>query len=476
MPLRLIKENLLKLKRAGKLDRVRLLLLTNCTFDGVVYNPLRIMREVLAIKPDMIFVWDEAWFAFARFAPTYRRRTGMWAAGRLRRMLKSPEYRNEYDAWKKKFSEHDLDDDATWLDNELLPDPRHARVRVYATQSTHKTLTSFRQGSAIHVYDQDFASKSEGAFEEAYMTHTSTSPNYQILASLDIGRRQVELEGYEFVKKAVELSMSLRERIEENPEINRWFRLLRVRDIIPSDYRPSGLDRFYSPETGFMQMDEAWREDEFALDPQRVTVEVGGAGIEGDAFRKLLMDRFDIQINKTSRNTVLFMLNIGTTRGAIAYLLEVLLKLATELDEEAEERSPMEQRLFDQSIDKLTKQLPPLPLFSRFHDAFRPDPTGDTPEGDLRAAFFEAYDEDKCEYLKMDGTIARAMGEGRQIVSASFVTPYPPGFPILVPGQVISEGILSYLKALDVKEIHGYNPLFGLRAFTQTALDALAQS
>ena len=54
------------LKRAGKLDRVRMLLLTNCTFDGIVYDPERVMREVLAIKPDMIFLWDEAWFAFAR--------------------------------------------------------------------------------------------------------------------------------------------------------------------------------------------------------------------------------------------------------------------------------------------------------------------------------------------------------------------------------------------------------------------------
>lgn len=55
-----IKRQLFRLKAAGKLHRVRMLLLTNCTFDGVVYEPERIMREVLAIKPDMIFLWDEA--------------------------------------------------------------------------------------------------------------------------------------------------------------------------------------------------------------------------------------------------------------------------------------------------------------------------------------------------------------------------------------------------------------------------------
>ena len=64
-------------KGAGKLDRVRMLLLTNCTFDGLVYNVERVMEECLAIKPDLIFLWDEAWFAFARFSPTYRQRTAM---------------------------------------------------------------------------------------------------------------------------------------------------------------------------------------------------------------------------------------------------------------------------------------------------------------------------------------------------------------------------------------------------------------
>ena len=68
-----------------------------------------------------------------------------------------------------------------------VPDPDKVRVRVYATQSTHKTLTALRQGSMIHVYDQDFESLNEDAFHEAYMTHTSTSPNYQIVASLDVG-------------------------------------------------------------------------------------------------------------------------------------------------------------------------------------------------------------------------------------------------------------------------------------------------
>ena len=97
VPLREIKHRLLELKDAGKLDRVRMLLLTNCTFDGVVYNVERVMEECLAIKPDLVFLWDEAWFGFARFGPTYRQRTAMNNARALARALQEPGYR---EAWK----------------------------------------------------------------------------------------------------------------------------------------------------------------------------------------------------------------------------------------------------------------------------------------------------------------------------------------------------------------------------------------
>ncbi len=156
VPLVEIKTRLLELKHAGKLDQVRMLLLTNITFDGVVYDPARIMEEVLAIKPDMIFLWDEAWCAYARFSPILRRRTAMWSAAHLREKFASTEYRRDYEKWQAEFDAADPSDDATWLNQRLMPDPDLARVRVYATHSTHKTLTAFRQGSMIHVHDQDF--------------------------------------------------------------------------------------------------------------------------------------------------------------------------------------------------------------------------------------------------------------------------------------------------------------------------------
>ena len=65
-------------------------MLTNCTFDGVVYDVQRVMEECLAIKPDLVFLWDEAWFAFARFHPVYRPRTGMQSASTLLETLRNP--------------------------------------------------------------------------------------------------------------------------------------------------------------------------------------------------------------------------------------------------------------------------------------------------------------------------------------------------------------------------------------------------
>jgi arginine decarboxylase len=467
VPLHEIKKQLLQLKAAGKLDQVRMLLLTNCTFDGLVYNVERVMEECLAIKPDLIFLWDEAWFAFARFSPTYRQRTAMNAANVLRERLKSEQHIKRYEEQQAALEGAD---EETLLNTRLIPPPT-ARVRTYATQSTHKTLTSLRQGSMIHVNDQDFKGEVEQSFHEAYMTHTSTSPNYQIIASLDVGRRQVELEGFEFVQRQVEAAMSIRRAITDHPLLSKYFKVLTAGDMIPEEHRESGVTSYYDTEQGWTDMWDCWEKDEFSLDPTRVTLAVGGTGWDGDTFKTdILMDKYGIQINKTSRNTVLFMTNIGTTRSSVAYLIEVLVEIAKSLDEKLDDASRMERMSFDRRVANLMEHYPPLPDFSRFHDAFKADTT---PDGDIRTAYYLSYDDNNCDYLEIDGSLKDAVEAGETVVSASFIIPYPPGFPILVPGQVISGEILQFMRALDVSEIHGYRPDLGMRVFTQDALDGV---
>jgi len=457
VPLEEIKKKLLALKKAGRLDRVKMLLLTNCTFDGIVYNVKKVMEEVLAIKPDMIFLWDEAWFAFAGFTPVYKQRTGMFVARQLANKYKSDSYRKKFEENKK-------------LDKpEIMVDPDKVKIRVYATQSTHKTLSSLRQGSMIHIYDELFRSRVEDPFLEAYKTHTSTSPNYQILASLDAGRRQVQFEGYEMVEKSIEMAMVLRSKIRTHPRLKKYFDILTVKNNIPKEYRKSGITEYFNPDTGWYRMEEAWSEDEFVLDPTKINLYIGKTGVDGDTFKnQYLMDKFGIQINKTSRNTVLFMTNIGTTRSSVAYLISVLLKIADQLDEEREAMSAAQMKILDKNIQSLTKEPPPLPDFSRFHPSFQAVPG--VPGGNIREAYFLAYDEGKCEYIRRT-ECKEAMENGREIVSASFVIPYPPGFPILVPGQVLSEEILEFFIKLDVKEIHGYRDELGIRVFTDAALN-----
>ena len=456
IPLKLIKEKLNEFKRAGRLHEVKMLLLTNCTFDGIVYNVEQFMEEVLAIKPDMIFLWDEAWFGYARFSALFRKRTAMASAEKLLEKYRSEEYREQYHALK-----------SAGKSLNGLPDPDMVKVRVYATQSTHKTLTSLRQGSMIHIYDEQFAQKVEDSFIEAYMTHTSTSPSYQILASLDMGRRQAELEGNELVERSVERAMMLRMKIANTPLLRKYFDILTVTNLIPLEHRKSGFERYYSKDKGWGNISQEWRKDEFVLDPTKINLYIGRTGIDGDTFKKkYLMDQFGIQVNKTSRNTVLFMTNIGTTRSSVAKLIGVLIKIAQQLDERVASFSKQEAALHDDHVINLTERLPALPNFSFFHSRFK---SARTDEGNIRDAFFLAYNEAKCENLPIE-KCAILMKKGREIVSASFVIPYPPGFPILVPGQVMTKGILEFMQALDVTEIHSYNADLGLRVFTEEAL------
>ncbi len=463
VPLASIKERLLVLKKAGRLDRVKMLLLTNCTFDGLVYNVELVMEEVLAIKPDMIFLWDEAWFAFAAFAPTYRKRTAMHVANKLFKKYKTEEYKEEYKRHLAVIKKKDTESLPS------MPDPDLVKIRVYATQSTHKTLSSLRQGSMIHIYDEEFERKAETSFHEAYMTHTSTSANYQILASLDIGRRQVSFEGYELVEKSVEMAMILRAKINDHPKLKKYFKVLTIADLIPDRHRQSGLSEYYRPGFGWQRLEEAWDKDEFVLDPTKINLHIGRTGMDGDTFKnEYLMDQFNIQVNKTSRNSVLFMTNIGTTRSSVTYLISTLLKISEQIDARFDALNNEEHRIMQNKIYSLTEEAPSLPDFSYFHDSFRA--VAGIPGGRMREAYFLAYKETKCEYVKLS-ECNKIMLEGRMLVSAAFVIPYPPGFPVLVPGQVMTKEILDFLQALDVKEIHGYRPDLGLRIFTDAALN-----
>lgn len=473
VPLRTIKKALLDLKAEGKLDRARMLVLTNCTFDGHIYNVEKVMEECLAIKPDLIFLWDEAWFGFARWTPFYRRRTAMGAAAALEKRFQHPAYRAAYQEQAKKLGDDLNPSDKTLLDTRLLANPDKVHLRVYQTNSTHKSMSCLRQGSMVLVKDQDYHTVEE-QFHEAIFTHASTSPNLQIIASIDVARRQMELEGYELVNRAIQLALDLRREVNTHPLVSKYFRILGADELIPTEFRNSGFADYLTPGANWATAIRAFKEDEFALDVTRLTLVCGTAGFDGTQFKNLLAADYDIQLNKTSRNSVLLQTNINNTRSDIAQLMKVLVEISQKIEKKLAQGGVREEESFAARVKSLTHDVPELPNFSCFNSNFREDTTSGTSEGDMRAAFFGAYREDQCEHLKLSSPeIDNRLKNGPELVSANFVIPYPPGFPIMVPGQVITKETIDFMRKLDVKEIHGFNASLGLKLLKPSFLDSI---
>jgi arginine decarboxylase len=458
----------LNLKADGRLDRAKMIDLTNCTFDGHIYNTRRVMEECLAIKPDLIFLWDEAWFAFARFSPFLRPRTAMGAANDIEAWLQDPKSVAEYEKQQKELGANPSD--ALLLKTRLIPDPRKVKLRVYQTNSTHKSMSAIRQGSMLLVKDVDFHTV-EAQFREAVFTHASTSPNQQLIASLDVARRQMELEGYGLVHNAIEVALAIRQAVAEHPLISKYFHILGADKMVPAEYRQSGFTDFLDPKTNWAVARRSLQEDEFCLDPTRMTLVCGTAGYDGTQFKGILANRYNIQINKTSRNSVLLQSNINNTRSDIAHLIRVLMEISTEIDQELAQGGPNVRKTFEARVKSLMTDVPDLPNFSHFHTAYRQDAGKRTNEGDIRSGFYSAYNAAGCEYIRLNDTeIDRRLKDGPDLVSATFVIPYPPGFPIMVPGQVITKETIDFMRKLDVKEIHGYNAAQGLKLVRADAL------
>jgi arginine decarboxylase len=313
------------------------------------------------------------------------------------------------------------------------------------------------------VKDVDFG-EVEAQFHEAVFTHASTSPNQQLIASLDVARRQMELEGYGLVANAIEIALDIRKEVNAHPVISKYFKVLSADAMVPAEYRTSGFTDFLTPGTTWADQIRSMHDDEFCLDPTRMTVVCGTAGFDGTQFKKLMADEYDIQFNKTSRNSVLLQSNINNTRSDVAQLIRVLLEICKKIESDLDRTGENGRKGFAARVKSLMEDVPDLPNFSHFNEAYRWDAGKDTPEGDMRSAFFSAYYAEGCEYLPLDSPdVEQRLKKGPEMISANFVIPYPPGFPIMVPGQVITKETIDFMRKLDVKEIHGFERARGLK-------------
>jgi len=320
------------------------LVLTSCTYDGLRYDlaPIIDAAHAKGIK----VVVDEAWYGFARFHPAFR---------------------------------------PTALESGA----------DYATQSTHKVLSAFSQASMIHVNDPGF---NEHIFRENFNMHTSTSPQYSMIASLDVARKQAVMEGYKLLARTLSLSTELRHQIDSTGV----FRALELEDLLPDEVR----------------------NDNIQLDPTKVTVDISECGYTVDELQNELFERYNIQVEKSTFNTLSLLLTIGTTRSKVSRLYDALMRIARE------RRSA--RRLY---------RTPDIPGFTQLkylpRDAFYCG-------GQARPVL----DEHDRINSALNGKVA-----------ADQVTPYPPGIPVLVPGQVITPEIMQYLAGLlrshKRVELHG---------------------
>jgi arginine decarboxylase len=239
----------------------------------------------------------------------------------------------------------------------------------YATQSTHKILSAFSQASMI------------------FNMHTSTSPQYSMIASLDVARKQAITEGYKLLRRTLQLARELRAQINSSGV----FRVLELEDLLPEEVR----------------------DDNIQLDPTKVTVDISECGYTVEELQHELFERYNIQVEKSTFNTLSLLLTIGTTRSKVSRLYDALMRIARE------GRSP--RRLY---------RSPEIPRFTQLRylprDAFY-----------CGGQLVPVFDEQDKINPNLNSKVA-----------ADQVVPYPPGIPVLVPGQVITQEIIHYLAGL----------------------------
>ena len=148
---------------------------------------------------------------------------------------------------------------------------------------------------------------------------------------------------------------------------------------------------------------------------------------------------------------MLIQTNINNTQSDAALLIKTLADLSREIENRLAQEGKAGREAFAARVKSLMTDVPDLPNFSRFHDAFRENPKAVSNEGHMRPAFFMAYDESNCEFVKLASKeVDERLKNGPEMISANFVIPYPPGFPIMVPGQVITEDTITFMRKLDV--------------------------
>lgn len=409
--------------------------LTNCTYDGMCLNAER-AEDLLAQSSDRIH-FDEAWYGYARFNPMYRGRFAMRG------------------------------------------DPLDHRAdapTVFATHSTHKLLAALSQSSFIHIRNGRNPIE-HSRFNESFVIQASTSPLYAMFASNEVGAAMMEGNGgysltQDAIREAVDFRQALARVHREFASRGDWFfqpwNAPQVRDRKGSrvDFVDADAEQLASDPAcwelepgaqwhGFAGLEEGW----CLLDPIKVGIMVPGMGDDGNLEAEgipapilgAFLYRNNIVASRITDFMVLCLFSIGVTKGKWATLINVMLAFKRHYDD----NQPLERVLPDlvaghsaryagMGLRDLSREMFEYMRSSRM-DALQAQAFSQLPRIEMspRAAF-QALQVGNAELLPLNQAADRVTGVG--------VMPYPPGIPIVMPGEnmgALDGPWLGYIQALQ---------------------------
>ena len=416
--------------------------LTNSTYDGLCYDASRVADLLGDSVPRLHF--DEAWFAYAHFNPLYHDRHAMQAR------------------------------------------EKSGPPTLFATQSTHKLLAAFSQASMIHIRSSERAPVEPSRFNEAYMMHGSTSPFYPMIAALDVAAAMMDgpagealtdesiREAIQFRKRMLTVAAELAERDGKDS----WFFGVWQPDQV-ADPATGTFCSFAEASNDLLATESAcWTLEPGAswhgfagieagfcmLDPIKVTVTMPGIDAAGTLAERgipapivaLFLDSRRIEVEKNGDYTFLVLFSIGVTKGKWGTLLEGLLEFKRRYDENAPldvvfpELLVANPKRYDglglkDLCDQMHGELSERHLPELLDQAFAELPTPILTPGETYRRFVRGQSK-KVPLKEMDEQTAAVM-----------VVPYPPGIPILMPGEDTAAGdapLLAYLRALEAFDRH----------------------
>ena len=390
----------------------RVLTITQSTYDGILYN-VDAIKEMLDGKIDTLH-FDEAWLPHATFHDFYK---GMHAIGRNRKPCKES--------------------------------------MLFSTQSTHKMLAGLSQASQILVQDAENNKLDRDVFNEAYLMHTSTSPQYAIIASCDVAAAMMEPPGgtalvEESIAEALDFRRAMR-KVDEEWGADWWFKV----------WGPDALTDEGIPDREDWVLADAERWHGFGklapgfnmLDPIKATVITPGLDVDGDfsdefgipaAIVTKYLAEHGVIVEKTGLYSFFIMFTIGITKGRWNTMVTALQQFKDDYDQ----NQPL-WRVLPEFIAKHTRyeKIGLKDLCDQIHGIYKAN--------DIARLTTEMYLSDMVPAMKPADAFAKMAHreidrvpidelEGR--VTAVLLTPYPPGIPLLIPGERFNATIARYLQ------------------------------